>query len=84
MIREGLKQLGECGVALVFVLGHPSYYLRFGFQPAGALGLEAPYPIPQENAEAWMVRELKLGVIKQVEGTVECASVLSHSEHWRE
>ena len=43
---EGLKQLAESGVDLVFVLGHPGYYPKFGFRPAGALGFEAPYPIP--------------------------------------
>jgi putative acetyltransferase len=84
LTREGLRQLGECGVELVFVLGHPSYYPRFGFQPAGVLGLEAPYPIPNENADAWMVHELEPGVVERDRGRVECASVLSHPKYWRE
>ena len=58
LVREGLQQLADNGVQLVFVLGHPEYYPRFGFQPAGALGLEAPYPIAPRNAPAWMVLEL--------------------------
>ena len=77
-------QLGECGVELVFVLGHPSYYPRFGFQPAGVLGFEAPYPIPNENADAWMVKELEPGAIQRSQGRVECSSVLSDSKHWIE
>ena len=84
LTREGLMQLGECGVELVFVLGHPSYYPRFGFQPAGVLGFEAPYPIPNENADAWMVKELEPGAIQRSQGRVECSSVLSDSKHWIE
>lgn len=84
LIREGLSQLRESGVELVFVLGHPNYYPRCGFRIAGVIGFEAPYPIPEENADAWMVVELKEGVIGKVKGKVQCAKVLSHPQHWRE
>jgi predicted N-acetyltransferase YhbS len=47
LIKEGLSQLKQSGVELVFVLGHPGYYPRSGFTPAGALGYEAPYHIPE-------------------------------------
>jgi predicted N-acetyltransferase YhbS len=26
------------------------YYPRYGFKPAGNLGFDAPYPIPEKNA----------------------------------
>ncbi len=52
LIEEGLRLLSESGVKMVFVLGHPDYYPRHGFKPAGALGFEAPYPIPDEHANA--------------------------------
>ncbi len=84
LIREGFKRLSDSGVELVFVLGHPDYYPRFGFQPAGALGFEAPYPIPEERVRAWMVRELRPGVIGNMVGKVMCADVLNQPEHWRE
>lgn len=84
LVREGLRLLSESGVALVFVLGHPKYYPRFGFRPAGALGFEAPYPIPEEVAEAWMVQELHPGLIGRVSGKVVCAQALDRSEYWRE
>ena len=83
LIREGLKQLVASGVDLVFVLGHPGYYPKFGFQPAGLLGFEAPYPIPSKHADAWMVHELKAGVIGNIEGWVQCSEVLSEPQHWR-
>jgi putative acetyltransferase len=84
LINEGLRILKESGVALVFVLGHPEYYPRCGFTPAGILGFEAPYHIPDEHAGAWMVQELQEGVIGSVKGTVKCSAVLNQPQHWRE
>ena len=85
LIDEGIRILAESGVELVFVLGHPGYYPRHGFkQPAGALGFEAPYPIPDEHADAWMVQELRSNVIGRVSGKIVCADALNKPEHWRE
>ncbi|WP_303908156.1 GNAT family N-acetyltransferase [Thiohalomonas denitrificans] len=84
LVVEGLKRLTEAGVDLVFVLGHPDYYPKFGFRPAGVLGFEAPYPIPTEHANAWMVKELRAGVIGNVQGKIECAGVLDKPKHWQE
>jgi len=84
LIERGLKHLADSGVDLVFVLGHPDYYPRYGFKPAGVQGFEAPYPIPEEHADAWMVQELRPGVIGSVTGKVRCADMLNKPEHWRE
>ena len=84
LVDRGLGMLVDQGVDLVFVLGHPSYYPRFGFQPAGRAGFAAPYPIAAENAAAWMVKELRPGAADRFAGTVECASALNQPEHWRE
>ncbi len=84
LIREGLIQLAESDVDLVFVLGHPRYYPRFGFQTAGILGFEAPYTIPSEHADAWMVQELKTGRLANNEGRVQCSEVLNQPQYWRE
>ncbi len=84
LIDHGLDLLREGGVELVFVLGHPGYYPRHGFQPAGVHGLDAPYPIPPEHAGAWMVQELRPGVIGTVRGTLRCADALDQPQHWRE
>jgi putative acetyltransferase len=43
LIREGLRQLAACGMRLVFVLGDPNYYGRFGFSAERAGGFESPY-----------------------------------------
>jgi putative acetyltransferase len=84
LILYGLKLLTDAGIDLVFVLGHPGYYPRYGFNPAGVQGFEAPYPIPEEHADAWMAQELRSGIIGSVSGKVRCANMLNKPEHWRE
>lgn len=84
LINKGLEQLKKSGMELVFVLGHPGYYPRCGFTPAGELGFEAPYPIPEEHAAAWMVQQLKEGIIGSVKGKVQCSEALDQPQHWRE
>ena len=79
-----LKELADSGVDLVFVLGHPGYYPKFGFQTAGLAGFQAPYPIPSQHADAWMVQELNAGVIGSIDGRVQCSKILDQPQHWRE
>ncbi|MFO7942837.1 MAG: N-acetyltransferase [Anaerolineales bacterium] len=82
LVNEGIKQLKEMEFDLVFVLGHPNYYPKFGFIPAGKEGFEAPFPIPQEHAGAWMVKELKPGIIENTSGKVKCADSLNDPKYW--
>ncbi len=85
LIEEGLYQLKEAGIDLVFVLGHIDYYPRSGFiNDAKSLGFEAPHYIPEEFAAAWMVIELSSGIIGKAKGIVKCSNVLNQPEHWRE
>lgn len=84
LVREGLDRLAAAGVDLVFVLGHPGYYPKFGFHPAGARGMDAPYPIPPKNADAWMVKALNEDILGRVTGTVECARTLGQPQYWQE
>lgn len=85
LINRGLAELKKAGVELALVLGHPGYYPRCGFiNDAAKLGFEAPYPIPPEYADAWMVQELTTGVIGHQSGKVRCSDVLNEPQHWRE
>lgn len=84
LIAHGLDELAKAGVSLVFVLGHPGYYPRAGFRPALPLGLLAPYPIPEKNAGAWMVQDLRGGLASKVSGCVQCSDILNEPQHWRE
>ena len=56
LVRAGLQACRDIGQAVVFVLGHPEYYPRFGFRPAAPLGLHY-----QDHSfdHAFMVAELE-------------------------
>ena len=84
LIENGLDILSKSGVDLVFVLGHPTYYPRHGFKPASNLGFEPSYPIPEKNADAWMLQELRPGIIGNFRGKVICADSLDDPKYWRE
>jgi putative acetyltransferase len=43
VVQATLDAAAELGERLVVVLGNPSYYRRFGFRPAAALGLTSPW-----------------------------------------
>jgi putative acetyltransferase len=44
LIREGLRQLRALGTKGCALVGHPTYYGRFGFAPAESLGMEGVPP----------------------------------------
>jgi len=81
LTREGLTRLTRAGIDLVFVVGHPPYYPRFGFRPAGPLGFEAPMIIPAEFADAWMVLALRDGLFGTVSGLVRWAETFHRPEY---
>lgn len=54
LVREALRRADEIGEPFVVLLGHPSYYPRFGFEPATPLGILAP----GEFGDAWMLAKL--------------------------
>ena len=85
LIAKGLQLLRERGTKLVFVLGHREYYPRHGFIPdAGKPGFPAPYPIPDQYAEYWMVQALSEVGAEVPKGRILCADALDRPEHWRE
>ncbi|WP_321394101.1 N-acetyltransferase [Emcibacter sp.] len=84
LVRCGLEVLADVGAGLVFVLGHPGYYPRFGFTPAGRQGFATPYPIAEENADAWMVLALQPGLTGKLQGRVIGADSLMKPEYWVE
>ena len=53
LIERGLTILQEAGTDIVFVLGHPSYYPRFGFEAELAVRFAAPFPGPAFMALAF-------------------------------
>jgi len=55
LVEESLERAAQMDFPLVVVLGHPTYYPRFGFEPAAGYGVTAPWEVPPE---AWMVHRL--------------------------
>ncbi len=84
LVQEGIAHLSKTGVDLVFVVGHPGYYPRYGFAPASKLGFEPTYPIPSDVADAWMVLVLRPGILGVVTGKVICCDTLNKPELWRQ
>jgi len=76
LILHGLEVCRQEAYDVVVVLGHTSYYPRFGFMRAKDYGLDNEY-----NAEdAFMVLELKSGVLQKLNGLVKYAPEFRISE----
>ena len=76
LVLQGLEMCREREKSIVVVLGHPGYYLRFGFSAALAKNLHNPLA-----GDAWMALELRKGVLDNVKATVrypEVFGVLGH------
>lgn len=56
LVREGHRIAAGLGYGWSVVLGSETYYPRFGYQPAGALGIRAPFDVPDENFMAVRLR----------------------------
>jgi len=67
LCRQGIEACREAGYELAFVLGHSSYYPRFGFMPSAPYGLHCQFNAP---VEAFMVLELVPGALQGKQGTV--------------
>lgn len=67
LVEAGLSACRELGELVVVVLGHPSYYPRFGFQPAWDRGLYYASPGPDP---AFLVNELEAGALGDRSGEV--------------
>ncbi len=65
--RFGLSEARRLGHSIVVVLGHATYYPRFGFLPANPRGIAAPFPV---NADSFKVCELFPEALDGVRGTV--------------
>jgi putative acetyltransferase len=67
LIRTGLEECRRAGIAAMFVVGHPSYYPRFGFATASRFGFTCEFDVPDE---VFMAMELIPGALAAGSGTV--------------
>jgi putative acetyltransferase len=67
LIEEGLKECQRLGHRIVIVVGHPTYYPKFGFTVARDHGINAPFPCPDK---AFMALSLARGALDGISGMV--------------
>ena len=67
LVNVGLAACREAGYGVVFVLGHPNFYPRFGFTPAPPRGLPCEFAVPDD---AFMVVELIPEALAERQGVV--------------
>jgi putative acetyltransferase len=67
LICNGLEACRRAGYDAVVVLGHTTYYPRFGFSRATDYGLTNEY----DAQEAFMVMELRPGTLERIGGLVK-------------
>jgi putative acetyltransferase len=71
LILAGLEECRILGCKVVVVLGHPTYYTRFGFVPAKPKGITCEFEVPEE---AFMVLELREEALTGRSGMVKFQS----------
>ena len=67
LVRAGLDACRAQGHGLVVVIGHPTFYPKFGFVPASTTCLEYEHAV---RPEAFMVLELQAGALAHARGVV--------------
>ncbi len=75
LVQTGLDECKKLGFGAAVVLGHTSYYLRFGFIPATRFGIDCEYDVPEE---AFMVIELQPSYLTGAKGKVKYHSAFSN------
>lgn len=80
LVKEGLKQLKQQDIAIVFVYGDPKYYGRFGFVTDLAQRFIPPYTL--QDPMGWQAIELNSQNRIASAGSLECVKALSNPELW--
>lgn len=66
LINTGLGLLEKEKCPFVVVLGHPTYYPRFGFEPAGHLGISCEWEVPDD---VFMIQAFNKKLMENIKGT---------------
>jgi putative acetyltransferase len=68
LIETGNQKLRDAGCPFIVVLGHPEYYPRFGFKPAGGYRIKCQWDVPDN---VFMVLVLYRSKMTGVSGLVK-------------
>lgn len=75
LVHAGLDRCRHIGAGAVVVLGHPTYYPRFGFVPASRFGIGCEYDVPDD---VFMALELDRGSLRGMTGTIRYHEAFSN------
>ena len=67
LVLAGMKRCRELNAGAAIVLGHASYYPRFGFKTSTCFGIHPAFDVPEE---AFMAMELQSAYLKNRSGIV--------------
>lgn len=67
LIEEAHERAKTLGYTAIVVVGHQTYYPKFGYKKAEEFSIKLPFEVPSENA---MAIELVPDALKNVNGTV--------------
>lgn len=67
LIMEGHRIAENLGYGYSIVLGHASYYPRFGYVPAKEYGIRAPFQVPDEHFMACKLMQ----AAEEIEGVLQ-------------
>lgn len=75
LVETGLQACRHTPYGIVVVLGHPTYYPRFGFMPSKPYGIVWERDVPED---VFMVKELQEGALAQTQGVVTYRPEFDH------
>lgn len=70
LINESFRLAKKMGYTVVFLVGDPAYYHRFGFRRAVTFGIKHTHNIPDEYV---MACKLVPNALKGIRGKIDCA-----------
>lgn len=67
LLREGISRASALGYRAIALIGHPTYYPRFGFVPGSRFGLTCEFAVPDE---VFMALPLRPDGLAEVQGRI--------------
>jgi predicted N-acetyltransferase YhbS len=80
LIKYGLNELKNRGVAVAITYGDPSFYSKVGFQPLSENTIKAPVKLSMP--EGWLGQSLKEGPIPTISGRPTCVNEFNDPVYW--
>jgi putative acetyltransferase len=68
LVTAGVESCRQRGSEAIVVLGHTTFYPRFGFVPASRFGIRCEYDVPDDH---FMALELEPGILSGKSGTIQ-------------